>query len=205
MAVAPKFASHILSAVHTAPCHTLELCKHSNVSAQLTPQLTPPRPRLRLPRPCARTRRPRPPLTRRQFSAKLFATVHAHVLPLLAQHPGLRIVLRHQVQPWHPSSTLAHEAALAVARLAPAGFVPFSAALFARQREFFDVAVVHEARNQTYARLAALAAEAAAVDAAAVMDLLRIPDAPGPDGALNAGNKVRGRCVCAGGAGGLTG
>lgn len=116
--------------------------------------------------------------------------MNTHVLPLLAQYPGVRIVLRHQIQPWHPSSTLVHEAALAVERLAPVGFLPFSAALFSRQREFFDVSVVAETRNQTYARLAALAAESAAVDSDAVLGLLQISHTPGPDGALNSGNKV---------------
>lgn len=104
---------------------------------------------------------------------------------------GLAVVFRHQVQLWHPSSTLMHEAALAVLRLAPAAFWDVSAALFARQVDFFDVAVADETRNATYRRLARLAADAApAVDEAAVLALLRVPSAPGPDGALNAGNAV---------------
>lgn len=37
-----------------------------------------------------------------------------------------QVIFRHQVQPWHPSSTLVHEAALAVGILAPHRFWEFS-------------------------------------------------------------------------------
>lgn len=60
----------------------------------------------------------------------------------------------------------------------------------ARQREFFDVSVVAESRNQTYERLAALAHESVGVDAQEVMGLLRISEKPGADGGLNTGNQV---------------
>lgn len=113
------------------------------------------------------------------------------MLPLTTFYPKARFILRHQVQPWHPSSTLVHEAALAVEQLAPQGFLAFSVALMQRQKEFFDVSVVNETRNQTYARLAELAQDVTGVDADAVLDLLKISDKPGADGALNTGNKVR--------------
>ena len=117
--------------------------------------------------------------------------MHAQVLPLKASYPKARFILRHQVQPWHPSSTLVHEAALAVERLSPKGLLPFSVALMQRQKEYFDVSVVGETRNQTYGRLAKLAEETVGVSADAVLELLRIGEKPGTDWALNIGNKVR--------------
>lgn len=109
----------------------------------------------------------------------------------IAQRYGsqLRVVFRQHIQPWHPSSTLTHEAGAAVLRLAPEKFWQFSSALFKAQTEFFDVSVVNETRNQTYARLARLAGSVG-VDEKKVLDLLKIPDKPGEDGQLNAGNQV---------------
>ncbi|KAI9834799.1 MAG: hypothetical protein M1819_002885 [Sarea resinae] len=126
------------------------------------------------------------------FSAKLFNRVHASVLPLLrtTYKNKVAIIFRQQIQPWHPSSTLVHEAGAAVLRLAPDRFWDFSAALFARQSEFFDVSVVRESRNQTYARLAKIAAESAGVEEEAFLKLLTISEQPGKDGALNSGNAV---------------
>lgn len=68
------------------------------------------------------------------------------------------MIFRQQIQPWHPSSTLVHEAGYAVLKLKPDAFYPFSAALFAEQTAFFDVNVVNETRNNTYKRLAKIAA-----------------------------------------------
>lgn len=102
---------------------------------------------------------------------------------------SLNVILRQQVQPWHPTSTLTHEAALAVLKVSPEKYWSFSAALFDAQTEYFDISVVNETRNQTYARLAKLAGSVG-VDEKAVLDLLTIPDKPGQDGALNSGNGV---------------
>lgn len=82
-----------------------------------------------------------------------------------------------------------HEAGLAVLRLAPDKFWAFSQELFDAQKGFFDVNVVNETRNVTYRRLAQVAAKAG-VDEEEVYRLLEIPDKPGEDGALNAGNQV---------------
>jgi protein-disulfide isomerase len=127
------------------------------------------------------------------FSAKLFKTLYHTVVPAVqanqALSSGLEIIFRQQVQPWHPSSTLVHEAAVAVQRLAPEKFWEFSDALFRHQTEYFDVNVVNEKRNDTYKRLAKLAASVG-LDEAQVYDLLVISDKPGPDGSLNSGNKV---------------
>ncbi|KAL8700450.1 MAG: hypothetical protein Q9224_000957 [Gallowayella concinna] len=122
----------------------------------------------------------------------MFLTLSSSILPLIPQkYPGkLRIIFRQQIQPWHPSSTLAHEAAAAILRLAPEKFYPYSQKLFEHQKEFFDVNVVKEARNETYKRLAKLAGEIEGVNQDEVYGLLEIGDEPGEDGGLNVGNKV---------------
>lgn len=74
-------------------------------------------------------------------------------------------------------------------RLAPEKFWPFSAALFEAQKDFFDVSVVNETRNETYARLAKLAAKEG-LDEGKILDLLRVPDKASEDGSLNLGNGV---------------
>ena len=98
-------------------------------------------------------------------------------------------IFRQQIQPWHPSSTLTHEAGFAVLRLAPAKFYDFSAELFKQQKDFFDVNVVNETRNATYRRLAKIAAQVG-VGEDDVYKLLEISDKPAEDGSLNTGNGV---------------
>ena len=125
------------------------------------------------------------------FSAKMFNTVYTSVLPNLSKkYPSkVQFLFRQQIQPWHPSSTLVHEAGAAVLRLAPDNFWPFSKALFEKQAEYFDVNVVNETRNNTYKRLATLAASVG-LDEGKVYSLLEIPDKASDDGSLNVGNQV---------------
>ncbi|KAI0474632.1 thioredoxin-like protein [Xylaria cf. heliscus] len=127
------------------------------------------------------------------FSARQFNTIYHVVAPLIRSNPAwagsVQFILRQQIQPWHPSSTLAHEAAVAVLQAAPDKYWAFSDALFRDQKAYFDVSVVGETRNQTYRRLAVLAASVG-VDEAAIYDRLVIPDKPAEDGGLNIGNKV---------------
>ncbi|KAI8939901.1 hypothetical protein NX059_003631 [Plenodomus lindquistii] len=126
------------------------------------------------------------------FSAKIFKTVYSSPLrQTLLEKYGNKLVLifRQQIQPWHPTSTLVHEAAYAVQKIDPSKFYPFSEALFAHQASFFDVNVVNETRNATYKRLAKIAGSVG-VDESAVYALLEISDKPGKDGALNTGNGV---------------
>ncbi|KAF2146866.1 uncharacterized protein K452DRAFT_242019 [Aplosporella prunicola CBS 121167] len=125
------------------------------------------------------------------FSKKMFNTLYDSVLPTIKSKYAsqLQIIFRQQIQPWHPSSTLVHEAGAAVLRLRPDKFYDFSKALFDQQTEFFDVSVVNETRNHTYKRLAKIAG-AVGVDEKDVYALLEIADKPGSDGALNTGNKV---------------
>jgi len=125
------------------------------------------------------------------FSAKMFNTLHSSVFPLVESKYAEKVqfIFRQQIQPWHPSSTLVHEAGVAVLKLSPEKFWPFSAALFADQKSYFDVNIVNEARNNTYKRLARLGASVG-VDEKKMFDLLFIDDKPGNDGALNTGNGV---------------
>ncbi|KAK4648028.1 uncharacterized protein QC761_106500 [Podospora bellae-mahoneyi] len=132
------------------------------------------------------------------FSAKLFNNLYNNIIPkLISPNPSLSskvdFIIRQQIQPWHPSSTLVHEAALAVLQLtnSPAKFYQFSSTLFAHQKSYFDISLVNETRNQTYRRLAKLASDTISdLDEEAVYNLLAIPSQPGEDGALNAGNAV---------------
>ena len=121
----------------------------------------------------------------------MFNTLHTTVLHTITKkYPSkVQFIFRQQIQPWHPSSTLVHEAGAAVLRLAPDEFWPFSAALFEKQTDFFDVNVVNEKRNDTYKRLAKIAGSVG-LDEGKVYDLLEVSDKPGEDGSLNGGNKV---------------
>lgn len=125
-----------------------------------------------------------------QYSAKLFNTFYTSVRPIILQkyQSRLQVVFRQHIQPWHPSSTLTHEAGAAVLKIAPDKFWEFSAALFNHQEEFFDVSVVKETRNKTYQRLAKIAATVG-VDEHEMLELLNISEVM-PDGQLNTGNKV---------------
>ncbi|KAI4851066.1 hypothetical protein E4T44_02368 [Aureobasidium sp. EXF-8845] len=125
------------------------------------------------------------------FSKKQFDTFYNEVAPIVEKNysNNLQVIFRQQIQPWHPSSTLVHEAAVAVLKTDPAKFWPFSAALFDKQTEYFDVNVVNETRNQTYKRLAKLAA-GVGLDEGKIYSQLEISDKPGPDGSLNSGNQV---------------
>ncbi|KAF2846850.1 hypothetical protein T440DRAFT_510639 [Plenodomus tracheiphilus IPT5] len=126
------------------------------------------------------------------FSAKIFNTLYTTPLrKTLLETYSDRVVtiFRQQIQPWHPSSTLVHEAAYAVQKLDASKFYAFSEALFAQQKDFFDVSVVNETRNATYKRLAKIAGSVG-VDEGEVYGLLEISDKPGKDGSLNSGNGV---------------
>jgi len=126
------------------------------------------------------------------FSAKMFKTLYTQVLPKIEKSTfsnKVQFVFRPQIQPWHPSSTLVHEAGVAVQRLDPAKFWPFSAALFNDQKSYYDVSVVNETRNNTYKRLAKLAASVG-VDEDKFLDLVLVPEHADAEGGLNLGNKV---------------
>jgi hypothetical protein len=62
------------------------------------------------------------------YSLKMFNTVYTSVFPLIRQKYSskVQILFRQQIQPWHPSSTLVHEAGVAVLKLQPNKFWEFS-------------------------------------------------------------------------------
>ncbi|KAI9282387.1 thioredoxin-like protein [Umbelopsis sp. AD052] len=93
------------------------------------------------------------------FSAKIYKKLRKDVVPYLDnEHPNeVQLIFRQQVQPWHPSSTLVHEAALAVERVDNTKFWEFSDVLFERQTEYYDEAVYTKSRNEIYGKLADLA------------------------------------------------
>lgn len=116
---------------------------------------------------------------------------------------GVNIVFRHQVQPWHPSSVLVHEAALATAIHGGPGracwFWAYSYLIFERQSDFFDLKVVDETRNQTYQRLVGLFGELFKKDVSRVdegeavkelLDMLVVGHERGKRGTMNIGNRV---------------
>jgi len=129
----------------------------------------------------------------------MFNTLFFSVIP--NNHPSWSsntvFIFRQLIQPWHPSSTLVHEAALAVLKICSGistdhsdQWWKYSAALFERQKEYFDVNVANETRNATYMRLAKLAEESVMIDVEKVMALLKIDDQPDEKGELNSGNGV---------------
>jgi len=125
------------------------------------------------------------------FSAKMFNTVYTSVFPLIRNKYAskVQIIFRQQIQPWHPSSTLVHEAGVAVLKLQPAKFWEFSKALFDESKSFYDVNIVNETRNKSYERLSKIGAQVG-IDEKELLKLLWIDDKPAKDGSLNIGNGV---------------
>ncbi|KAF9075071.1 hypothetical protein BDP27DRAFT_1315463 [Rhodocollybia butyracea] len=95
------------------------------------------------------------------YSAKMSLAINSVLVPLLAEggkYGGkVKVIFRPQVQPWHASSTLVHEAGLAVARVAPQQFWPFALALFKVQGEYFDIPTSNLTPLQVRDKLAKLA------------------------------------------------
>ncbi|KAJ7094357.1 hypothetical protein C8R44DRAFT_814276 [Mycena epipterygia] len=123
------------------------------------------------------------------FSAKMSLAIDSVLVPLLGPggkyHGKVKVIFRPQVQPWHASSTLVHEAGLAVARASPESFWPFSLALFKHQGEYFDIPSSTLTPLQIRAKLAALAGEVLPANAgASFADLLVLKSSP------NGGNAV---------------
>ncbi|KAJ1954197.1 hypothetical protein IWQ62_005815 [Dispira parvispora] len=101
----------------------------------------------------------------------------------------VQFIFRHQVQGWHPQSTLLAEAALAVESVDPQAFYPFSTALFAHQQDYFDEAIYNRSWHDLHQSLANLASQVG-VDPARVQTLLAIKHSPEPK---NLGNQVTGQ------------
>lgn len=109
------------------------------------------------------------------FSAKQLKGVNEHLLPLVigdsAQYKNkVRIVIRPYPQPWHSSSTLLQESALAVAKIALTdptttaipdrnAFWLYSLELMMEQERFFDGPARGKSPDQIRGELATLAIE----------------------------------------------
>ncbi|EKM79969.1 hypothetical protein AGABI1DRAFT_84473 [Agaricus bisporus var. burnettii JB137-S8] len=76
------------------------------------------------------------------YSAKMSRTIDSVITPLISSGGKydckVKVIFRPQIQPWHASSMLTHEAALAALRASPDQFWTFSRLLFDHQEEFFD-------------------------------------------------------------------
>ncbi|KTW30716.1 hypothetical protein T552_00428 [Pneumocystis carinii B80] len=125
------------------------------------------------------------------FSKKLFKTIYEEFYPWVRKNKNdIKFIICLQVQPWHPSSTLVHEAVLAVSKLSENQTVEFIAELFEHQEEYFDTALVNETRIDTYKRLSLLAEKAVNIDRDKFLDLLHIENAKPGEKGHNVGNKV---------------
>ena len=102
----------------------------------------------------------------------------------------MSFIFRHQVQPWHPSSTMCHEAALAVERVNPSKFWEYSLVLFANQTRFYDSSTATETRLDMYKRLAKLAEEVGLKSEDVLKYLNFEPIAVGSADGHNVGNAV---------------
>ncbi|KAG0227373.1 hypothetical protein BGW41_003846 [Actinomortierella wolfii] len=137
------------------------------------------------------------------FSAKIWNQVFNHVLPWVEkEYPGrLQVIVRNQIQPWHPTSTIVAEAALAVEKTDGRHFAAASNILFTHQKRyqsrFFDEAVAEQSRNQQYKALAQLLvselsknkSDAATLQEAQLLSLLEIKSTSAQD-ATNHGNQI---------------
>ncbi|VVT56819.1 uncharacterized protein SAPINGB_P005306 [Magnusiomyces paraingens] len=127
------------------------------------------------------------------YSAKAWRRLRSEIIPALdAKFPGkVQFIFRHQIQPWHPQSTLVHEAGLAVSVLSPEKFFEFNDVLFERSPEYYDEALYNETRPETYKRLAKLANESVNVSVEEFLKLVEVPPLPaGAEKALNKGNAL---------------
>lgn len=118
------------------------------------------------------------------------------MLPWLAsEHPGLvQVIIRNQIQPWHPASTLVAEAALAVEKLDPVQFAGYSNVLFTQQKRFFDETIVDKTRSDVYKELVSLATSSltssATITEGGILSLLHIGAVQDAEQSTNKGNKV---------------
>ncbi|KAG8805717.1 hypothetical protein FRC19_007701 [Serendipita sp. 401] len=92
------------------------------------------------------------------YSAKSANAMETILKPLLeSKYPNkVKVIFRPQPQPWHSSSTLVHEAGLAVSKVAPNAFWQYSLALFKAQDQFYDVPASTMTPSQIREKLADL-------------------------------------------------
>jgi protein-disulfide isomerase len=114
------------------------------------------------------------------YSKKTYGTIRKKVAPHYAKN-SFSYAFHHQVQPWHPQSTLTHEAGLAVAKVGgEEAFWRFSDAMFDQQEAFFDREVLQQTRPEVSSRLAKLASQSAGVSQATIEQQLALIDGDDP-------------------------
>jgi len=118
------------------------------------------------------------------FSRKSGQAVETILKPLLEtpQYAGkVKIIMRPHPQPWHSSSTLVHEAALAVAKVAPGSFWKYTLELLKEQEQFYDIPAATMTAAQAREKAAEIGLSAgilSAEEVAAVKDLLLLKGTP---------------------------
>ncbi|KAK7470201.1 hypothetical protein VKT23_001639 [Stygiomarasmius scandens] len=125
------------------------------------------------------------------FSAKMSLAIDSVLRPLLG--PGgkyegkVKVIFRPQVQPWHATSTFVHEAGLAVARVSPQHYWPFSLALFKNQGDYFDQPSLTRTPLEIRGNLAKLAGDVIGPDSSLVKDFASLLE---HKGSPNGGNSI---------------
>lgn len=118
------------------------------------------------------------------YSGKLSVTIDKVIKPLVdagGKYEGkVKVIFRNQVQPWHGASTFTHEAGLAVARVSPKEFWPFSLLLLEKQKEYYDIPTSHLSPVQIRENLASLFAKTGVPDdkVEAFKELLKLKSTP---------------------------
>ncbi|CAG8521643.1 3565_t:CDS:2 [Diversispora eburnea] len=125
------------------------------------------------------------------FSCRMFRTLQNEVFPYIEQkYSGkIQFIFRQQIQPWHPSSTLVHEAGLAVERIDQKSFYKFSDKLFEAQKDYFDESVQNLNREQIYQSLAKLAGSIG-ISSDQFLSLVNIKSVDSNIKATNQGNQL---------------
>lgn len=123
------------------------------------------------------------------YSAKIYKALRTSIIPAIeSNYPNkFQFIFRHQIQPWHPASTLVHEAAIAVGLIAPEKFWEFSDALFEESPSYYDEPLYNETRPETYQRLAELAHRSVGINTEEFLKLVSVPPSDVP---LNKGNAI---------------
>jgi len=119
------------------------------------------------------------------FSAKITKNALIPILkPAVTTGPlkdKVQVLIRLQVQPWHVSSLLTHEVAIAVGKVAPESFWDYHVLLMERQEELFDRAVADKTPVQVREALVQLAGEVKSIDKSklpAILDLVTYKSTP---------------------------
>ena len=90
------------------------------------------------------------------FSARLWSTVVGENNLPEKYKSRIDFIFRHQIQPWHPQSTLIHTVVMAVAREEPSRLFDAITGLFKRQKEFFDEHVEEKSPIEIYQKILAV-------------------------------------------------